>query len=355
MINYINPLDLASKVMEGANLLKAGSLTDIAKASRIEPIVLIDETIVHLPYMSDVMQTLNSIFSGYWLQALEAVTGEVYGAQTLKILDQVNPNREGSLGVIAKQVYDRAGGLESYTLQLPRPDKVGSLEQYGIEDNSKILRETANLAVGKLFNVTFGQGDQKHTMPVTVRLIPAPTGSQTIVDILAINGKDDSIGERYHQWRAGSISLIGDLILGMDLIKEHRNALVRDTNGHYREILSRQRKNRLAAIATGKASIAAASNILITSSATVREFERKTAIRMSDAKARQRVFEDSYAILIAEIDASYEVVTIYHRDNASPSEYSVKELQAANRGNGGGGADIFKIFEAFKVGNVPAL
>lgn len=357
MLNYINPLELASKIAQGTQLLKAGSLTELAKASRVEPIVLVDDTILHVALLPDLMQTLTSIVGGYYLQGIELVAAsDIYGTQTLKILDAMNPNRDGSIAALAMQLADGQGtGIESYTLQLPIPGVNASVEEFGLEDNTKLLKEASNLAVGKMINVSFGRGDNKHTMPITIRLIPAPSGAKHLVDILSVNSQDNSAGERWHQYRSDSITLIGDLMFGMDRIRAHRAALLRDNDGHYQQIFERQRKNRIAAIASGKASLAAASNIYVVSSNTVRNFERETGLKLSNPKARERIFEDTYAMLLAEVDPNYNVVTIYHRDCATGGVYSAAELASANRSNAGNGLDVFKIFENFKQGNMPSL
>ncbi len=46
------------------------SLIGVSQAARVEPLTLVDSTLVHLDYMPDVLQTLQSQFTGFWLQAL---------------------------------------------------------------------------------------------------------------------------------------------------------------------------------------------------------------------------------------------------------------------------------------------
>jgi hypothetical protein len=373
----ISPIELVQQVAHGHALLKGGSLTDIAKQTRVEPIVLVDQRVLHLDYLSDVMHTLTSIFSAYYLQAIAFSDVNVNAVKTLKVLDGLSPNRDG-YGLLANTAgnYVTGTGTESYDsvttnpasykLQLPVPNQPFGLENYGLENDdadekgavagvsftAKDIRDAGNLAAGKLISVKIGSGDQSFDIPITIRLLPSPTGSKTIVDILSVNSQDNNIGERIKLWRAGQIKLIPDLILCQDLIDQHRKALLNDTNGHYRELMARNRKNTAAAIATNRVSLNSAANIIVTCEQTVDEFELRTGTKLSNFKTRERMFAETYAMLLVIIEPDWQSVTIYHRGLEAAAVHSVKDMKSANRGNG---SDIGDILKAYQLGNTPSI
>jgi hypothetical protein len=121
-------MSLASRVFRNT---KADSLIRFTKATRVEPIVMIDQRIAHLPYTHDVMQALSSIFIGYYLQAI-ALAVNVGKINVIKLLDTLNPTRDVVDAAAAKIVdvinTPSMNSFESYEHSLPRPGQVISLE-----------------------------------------------------------------------------------------------------------------------------------------------------------------------------------------------------------------------------------
>jgi hypothetical protein len=130
-LQYVN--DFKQRVQNGAQMMDASmpegadSLVAYTKPARAEPITLVDSRAVHLPYCRDVLQSLTSLYAGYYLQAVSLAVG-IGRVNVLKLLDQFNPERSGpktngnylleqSLGKLA-----RDGHLltkESYEFGLP--------------------------------------------------------------------------------------------------------------------------------------------------------------------------------------------------------------------------------------------
>lgn len=375
----ISPLELIQQIAHGNAILKGGSLTDHGKVLRVEPIVLIDTRAMNATFMPDLMQTLVSIFSGYYLQALAMSSVNIDNVRTLKVLEQLNPNRDGYGAIINTILADpyqigkeshSEPRVASYKLQLPIPNQPVGLENYGLEDDdaddekeekgtlngvafsAKDIREMAPLAAGKLIQISVPTASGKVDLPITLRLLPCPTSYKTMANILSANAEDESFETRFKLWRAGQISLISDLIFCTDLIDKHKKTLIDDTDGHYRAVMERNRKNVMAAVTSGRVSIAAASSIYIVASQTVRDFEIRTGLRMSDFKTRERVFESTFAMLLVEVDTSYETVTLYHRGLATPGEYTAHSLRNANKGSG---PDIGEILKAYQLGSTPSI
>jgi hypothetical protein len=334
---------------------KGRSLVEVSKATRVEPVALIDQRVEHLPYMTDVMQSVNSIFSAYYMQAVSLLVN-VDKIDVIKLLDRLNPSRDGSLSIsmASHSSVDVLMKEESYKTQLPFFDKPLGLENWGLEagvsDNAKEIRENVNLSVGKLLQVTIGHGDQKATFPVNVRLIATSTDPELIRDVLTIKARDTSLSARWHLYRAGQIEFVKDFIFCQDLIKSHKQALIKDKKQQFSEILKRRKDNGVAALLSGQSSLATISNIMVISDATRKEIERAEGFRFSDAKARDKLMEDTYTMILVVVDAEYERVTIYHQSISLPTEVTVRQIKSANKG---GGTDITELLNAFREGSAP--
>lgn len=375
---------VASRLAAGAH---DASLTDYAKAARVEPIVMVDQKALHLPYMTDVMQSLVSIFSGYYLQAV-AFAVPVGGVDTIRLLDRLNPSRQGgTLGSVMYGIGNDIGSArkgadasvtvegisllseDSYRWKLPVPGQSMGLEavdpklaakdevkgpsvRFG-DDTIRDINDAVNLSVGKMLEVHIDSNGQKASFPVSVRLIASPMPSESLLHILSIGNKMTSSTERYHAWRAGQLEFVRDLILCQDLIDEHKKTLANDKTGVYADILARRRRNNLTAMSTGSPSMATASNIAVLTDTTARELERRmNGRRLKDFSSREKVFKETYMMLMVVINPEWEQVTIYHRGLDTPTQLSVRDIKASNRGNG---PDVAEILKAYQLGNSPSI
>lgn len=401
----VGAIETAAKIAQRLGTLQDGSLTDFAKQTRVEPIVLVDQRAVHLPYMPDVMQSLVSIFSGYYLQAV-SLSVNVGAVDTLRLLDKLNPRRNGSsdtralfgatAGVVAGASLESRDNLlheNNYLFKLPVPGGTPGLEAIDpfemagkvvgkdAAEKARQVRDTAtgdasgglpketktaygrdaigsigdqvNLSVGKLLEVHIESNGQKATFPISVRLMANPIASESLLHILSVGNKMTSASDRYHAWRAGELSLIRDLILCQDLIDQHKKTLANDKSGIYADILARRRGNNTAAILSGNVSMATASNICVLTDATAAELERRMhGARLKDYHTREKVFKETYMMLMVVVHPEWEQVTIYHRGLDVPTRLSVKDIKASNKGNG---PDVAEILKAYQLGNSPSL
>lgn len=374
---------------------KADSLVSFTKATRVEPIALVDQRLTHLPYMNDVMQSVSSIFIGYYLQAVSLAVN-VGKINVIKLLDALNPSRDvadSAATRISATLSGKPGllSMESYQYSLPTPDQPIGLEAFGDDalklamknpdamkgmqqvaadvkksdlsngavksnvkfdsDISKFVTEAVNLSVGKLISVEIEDDGKRASFQIMVRVISHIASPASLVHILADGSRWLSTAkERYHAWRANQLEFIRDIVLCQDLIDEHKKALLNDKSGVYKEILDRRTKNAAAGFFGGGPSIATASNILVLSSQTVKEIEQEIGGRFSDAHTRDRVFKNSYVMLMVEIDTFSEQVTFYHRGISLATEMSIKELKSASKGTG---PDVAEILKAYQLGYNP--
>lgn len=357
--------ELAEKVGLGAirriadlwNSSRADSLIDYTAVTRVEPIALIDADCIHNEMLPDVMQSLQSIFSGYYLQAL-AISMNVGKIEVMRHLDKVNPSRSPMASGI-----DTAGWLmsaESYKHRLPKPNsnrvaieaEQDRSEAMLSKDTLATVKDLANLSVGKMLSVEISDGAHKGTIPIAVRLMATSIPSQSIVNILASGNKDTGTVERYHAWRAGRLEFIRDLVFCQDLIDAHRKNLIKDKTGIYTEILNRRRKNQLSTLVSGNPSVATASNLLVCSNNTLDMLQGEIGGDFKNPTTRAKIFEETYLMIIAVINKEWDRVTFYHRGISTPTELGLRDLKAANKSTG---PDVSEIMKAFQIGNAPLL
>lgn len=356
--------------------LMTTSMSDVTKLTRVEPLTILSKDLVNLEYMPDVCNSMLSISSGYYLQAVSILT-KVNSVETVRNLDRLNPDRDASGLMLQNGRSDTASieslSLEAYKYSLPHV----RLSTPGLEDGPvndlKQLNDVVNLSVGKVMNVCFdgttisnmsaleiAEANQKaakagitldeyvirenksSVVPVAFRLMASIVPDSTILQLMAGNGQDNSIVERYHAWRAGRIGFIKDLIFCQDLIDEYKRATISDESGTIQEIIRRVNNSRKFGLLTQNPSLASASNLFIISEEVARNVESKLGGRLSNPNIRKSIFDNTYAMVIAVVDRERERVVFYTRGIAASTDVSIKEIKAANKGKGPDVGDMLK-------------
>lgn len=372
---------IATVVKSFATSQKNDSLVKFTSHLRVEPVTLIDKRLERVEYLSDVLQTLLSLFCGFYLQAVASMTN-VGNINVVKMLDALNPVRDGALasasvvdaingsggvGFLSHEDQPEAKhlGLESLLTaargysKMVNPD-VNYRNQHGTVEgklgeqtkNTKAASEAVNLAVGKLLEVNIENNGNKAVFPVSVRLATVVVDSEVLTHILGASGQDNSFKERYHRWKAGDLQFWRDLILCEDLIDQQKRLLLKDKTGAMAEINRRRATNSVAALATGTPSVASASALVVLSKDTAQGLERQNLGKFTDLKFRNKIMLDSLAMIMVVIDTDYETVTIYTRDIQLPNKFSIRELKTANKGSG---PDVGEILKAYRIGMQPTI
>lgn len=343
---------------------RSTSLIDYTQPARVEPIVLVDSNAVFFKDISDVMQSVLMIFSGYYLQAA-SISVNVGKVNVVRMLEKLNPSRNPAENA-ALFIGDALLSEESYKHKFPNPKQlVRSLEAgYPLEeedparsltlgkDTVKLAQSVTNLSVGTLLELNIESDGNKMTMPISVRLISHSIRQDNLIHILSYASKNQSVKERYYAWRAGSKDTIADMIFCQDLIDEHRKALLDDKSGIYKEILRRNTNNKISAVISGQPSISSASNIAIMTRDTAVNLQAEIGGSLDTFSVRERVFKNTYLMLIVVIDDRYDQVIIYHRGISIPTEVSIKDIKASNKS---GGPDVSEILKAYQLGNAPTF
>jgi hypothetical protein len=357
---------------------KTDSLIDFTKPTRVEPICIVDAAVIHNDMLPEVMQSLLSIYTGYYLQAI-SVMATVGKVQVLKQLDRLNPERDLLENAANSNFFTMV--KENYSDRLPMPLKSTAMEAQGADvkkmqaemdemrkkleaqgkappigitkDSIATAKELSNLSVGKLINVEIQDGGNKQSIAVNVRLITSSVPTKTLIHILTLDGEDKSWNDRMRGFMSGRLKWIKDGIFCQDLIDAHRKNLIADKDGAYTAISKRANQNALSTIVSGgEASIATASNIVVMTEATAQELELSMAGRLKDFQAREKLLRPTTVMLMAVIDPMFDRVTIYHRGIAQPTDVGLRDLKASNKGTG---PDVGDILKAYQVGSAASL
>lgn len=366
---------------------KPSSLLALTKQTRVEPITMIDQRLVNDEEVGQVLQGLLSFFAATYLQAVALVT-PVGKINARRVLDTLNPER--SMGTAAKSFYQDMYSSEShhspndfrYALPLHgvraaslenRPESrgrggakrdakmigVGNVDDRGFtmgagsdaKSVNDMLSKNANLSVGRILDVTIGDGEVEKTIPVQFRLITTIIPPTVLTHILGDQTGAMTAKEVYHDWRSKGANLSAfwrDVVMADQLVKEHRNALMKDTTNTYSDILERRRGNFHSALMSKDPSLANAANLVVLSKQTASELEMRVGTKLDNFRAREKIFNNSYVMVLVVMDSAWNRVTYYHNGIKTPTTLSFNELKAANRGTG---IDVEQILRAYQLGN----
>lgn len=356
----VGVIELAAKIKntassavnsEAAKVLKDRSLIDVASVARVEPIVMVDADCMNVEALPDLMQSLHSMFSGYYLQAVNMVN-TVGGVTVAQRLAPFNPNA-GPVFEELRQDNRRAFSMEEFRHKLPLradPQPAIALEDQTPDRSlidTRAIAEAANLSVGKIFNVVLQAGESKVSVPVAIRLMVSTVPSRMMVELVSsVDAFDMDLKERYHAWRAGRLSLVGDLILCNDLVDKRVKSSIHDPTGLLNTVRQRQTGNSAAAAIGGKASVANATNLAVVSSETLAAVEAQLGGEIKNSKIRKALFESSNLMIAAVVNKQWEKVTFWFRGLDTSTTMSYKDLKSAGKNDGSNVVDILKAYIA---------
>ena len=364
-------INLASQVIEKVKnnksasatvaTMKGETLVSVSNVGRVEPLVMLDNDCTNQPYISDVMQSVQSIFSGYYLQAVNMVNtiadvsvkerlapfnpGQGLGFESHSTLGRVDKKWKLLSGRKARGTALEAADNKNADTDLKQTN-YASVSDKGLEN----VPLAANLSVGKMYNVTLRSDSHCITVPISIRLLVNIIPSTMLSKLFTYrDGFDMSLKERWHAWREGRLSFIKDLLLCQDLIDKYRRMAITDKSGIGEKILNREAgivKNMLG----GTASLATATNIAVISDKTLGLVEGELNGRFTNTKVRRAIFDNTNLMLLVVVDTEWDRVTIYTRGLDSHTTLSVKDMKAANKD---GGPDVAEIMRAYMLGSAP--
>lgn len=220
----------------------------------------------------------------------------------------------------------------------------------GVTSASKYVEKANNLAVGNVIDVTISEDGKEAVVPVTIRLRVATMPSDTMVQTLAVGGRDAAFGSRFRAWRAGEIGFWSDFVLQMDRVDAHRAAMMKDESGYYKTVYSRARQNAAAAVLANGPSLGTASALIVLDIATAQELERRIGGRLDNFKTRQGIFGHTYSMLLCVVDPDWESLTIYTRGIEMPTKLTAKDIKIAGKSDS---KEMMDILKSYQLGRAP--
>ena len=206
------------------------------------------------------------------------------------------------------------------------------------------------------------------TIPIHVRLLVNVVGPKTIDSLLVRHKEDISFDERWYSWRSGRISFWKDLVMCQDLIRERKRQAMDDDSEVVSKIDARVRNAIVQKVAkmsiktySGKAteikdtdtmSFGVASNLYVITAAEASRIEYHLHGKLSDAKTRNKLFGNGYAMILAVIDPDRERVKFYINGVDGYTDLSVREIKSMSKNKG---PDINDMLKMLQMGMSPTF
>lgn len=331
------------------------SLTDVAQVARVEPLTLIDTDCVNYEYTPDITQSLLNIFAGYYLQAVNVLGSTINNVSVAKKLAPLNPHRS----IFEEDRYKLAS--ESYKYALPTSHRksvsLENSEQFGAmnvadKDTGSQLKENVNLSIGRMFNITIQDNNNKVTVPISIRLlVNSITPKQMSEIFISKGGVDHNLKERWHLMKAGRLSFFKDLILCNDLIDKQRRHLIKDKNDAMNQMVKNDNLNKIKGLISQNPSLANASNLIVISTDTAATIESELGFKLKDFTNRQKLFSTTNVMIMVVVDKAWDQVTFYHRGLNESTQLSAKSLKSSNKGDN----NVMDILTAYLRGSAPSI
>lgn len=129
----------------GITNLTATSLVEFTQAARVEPICVVDRTLINLDALTDVAKVMLSRYTAFYLAA-GSMVGDIGSIKTIQALDKINPSRTPSY-TLANSILS---SLPAYESAVVNPEDIGSELQLGdnehLEDDTQIHQENENIS-----------------------------------------------------------------------------------------------------------------------------------------------------------------------------------------------------------------
>jgi hypothetical protein len=98
---------------------KSDSLVSYTKSTRVEPICIIDSRALHLSYTHDILQSMNSLFAGFYLQAA-ALSTNIGKINVGAMLGHLNPDQQSRNTALEHLLATPVSPQEDYRFGLPK-------------------------------------------------------------------------------------------------------------------------------------------------------------------------------------------------------------------------------------------
>lgn len=355
----------AKRLARIAAAAQSDSLIDYTAPARVEPTMLFDTSLATVPYISDVIATMHSLYSAFYLMAI-SLDHEVGGVTARSKLDKFNPDRSlinAGRDFLTASKEDFAAGytpalIASQYIGLPRAGDRTRNEIFGIvpsqeaavTDITKTLTDVSNLAVGKAFEIELNSGANATKAQVRISISPMAATPENIRDILTVGTYDGSMRARWREIRAGRTKFWRDGIFALDRIDAYAQSAMKDKSGYLKEMQKRSGKSAAAFALTGEPSPSTASALMMIHADTLDKLYREDGIDLSVYKQRQSLFERTYAMIICVVDPEWESATFYYRNIEKATNVRASDMKRSTKGDG---SDVMELMKVYMSGSAP--
>lgn len=341
---------------------KANSLSEYTASAHILPVFLMDTGFSIMPEAEAIIGgTLNYWAACYLMAAQMSVNiGEIQVTRQLERLNTRRKPLDASVGMINSLLV-----MESYVNGLPDVKKA-ELTSVKLESNDSDLEtgmssstakgvvdrieSNSKLSIGKTLEINWSSKGETGTIVTSIRPSIQVATDESMVNILSIGTKNISFKERMHGIKSGQLDWLFDGLFASDVIKEMRKARITDNTGYYQDALARARKNKMSAILSLNPSVATFSSVFFITAETARDLEARTNINLDKFQDRQKMFENSFGMVLVVVDRSWKNCRIYTHGLEDHTTVSFSQMDGANKGKNG---DIKEIFNALMMSNAP--
>jgi hypothetical protein len=331
-------------------MTKGTSLIEASQAASVNPILIVDESLSGMQQLTEISGVVQNMFAAYYLSAASLMTS-VNGVKISETLGPLNPNRSVfeskavGLNESAIDLYSHETHNLSIHKSLPfikdyektqNSYSKESLEQGSIE-TSDVAKEYSPLSVGRVYDINVGNVEDDKagvaTVKVVIQMLAFMVKTSYMTDMLTFRSHTDmALPERWFNFKIGKIGIL-DLLFQRDLIAKHRNMLIKDKTGLYKEIVERRNRGTLQGLLSGKPSLAAISNIALISKETALSVEDKLNGQLSKFNIRNAAMESTGLMVLGVVDGAYERVTFYLHSKEVPVIVNFKDFKLGSKAN----------------------
>ena len=281
----------------------------------------------------------------YSMEAVHVGEGPaILGATDTTTTTEEAPAKQNGWQRIGQSIVDDINGVDKDGK--PKNEKASAL-------SSGDTKELTQLAVGKILNVTFKEGNSELTVPVAVRLMTSLMLPNALVRLLNFGSRerDLTLKERWHAYKSGKIEFWRDFILAKDLKKQRVKDITADKDRVYQKIQARLLDNAAAGAMSANPSLSNMSNIIVINKPTLQELESVLGGKFSNFNLRERVFNNTGIMLFAVVDNDSQRVKIYHQSIEECTDVSFNEINRGSKKD----TDITDLLNVFLQGGAPRL
>ena len=162
---FINAaLTTTKATADGISDLSASSLVEMGKAARVEPITVLDSSLVPYETTTDVLKTLNSMFASFYLSAA-SITSNTGRIKTVQLLDKLNPARSVSFNIANSILLDK--GISMSSEDRDTVNDSDSIGQNEYVPSNNVIDATQDFHEGN-----DDGAEQVANQPVTLQMLP---------------------------------------------------------------------------------------------------------------------------------------------------------------------------------------